>query len=421
MKHKRLLLALVAALLAAVILAGCSTPQEVDPEKYLQDAAALVKKAEAEKSSSVAEKDYRKAIQKYTAVVGQFKDRPEGAQARYELGVVYQTARKPVKDSTAAYTEFNTLIDRYDRGRAELSQRGYTREEIDRVLDLVAKGKVHREQAGRDQDRFNATHPLWGIIPLYQIMDGLVRMTGKIPAFSYWFAVIVVTVIVKLLITPLTKAQFKAMKEMQKISPLVKEIQTKYKGDQQAIGQKTMDLYKEHGINPFASCLPMLIQMPILLLLYTMIRSYQFQFENGHFFWIGSGLKHMYDVVLPFGGGGSVWVTAANLAEPDLILVVLYVISMYVSTKLSSVDPTQAEQQKMMAILMPVMFAFLFAGFPSAFLLYWLVFNVIQTVQQYLILNKHGEPLPVTGPAAPPVPEKPEGETPRRPRRRRRR
>lgn len=414
-------MALAAALLAAVFLSGCSTPQEIDPAKYLKDARALVKKADAEKSSTVRDKDYQKAIEKYNAVVGQFKEKPEGAEALYELGILHQTAKGSTRDPRQAYDGFSLLLNRFDKPRGALSQRGFRPNEIDKVLSLVGDAKVRRDRAAVEQDRINAKYKLFGVVSLYKVLDTLVKLTGSVPAFSYWFAIILVTFIVKLLITPLTKLQFKAMKEMQKISPLVKEIQAKYKGDQQAIGQKTMELYKEHGINPFASCLPLLIQMPILLLLYTMIRSYEFQFAKGTFLWIGSGLQHMYDFTVPFGAGGTVWVTAGNLAEPDLILVLLYVVSMYISTKLSSVDPTQADQQKMMAILMPVMFAFLFAGFPSAFLLYWLVFNVIQTVQQYLILHRHDEPLTVTGPAAAPAPEEPSDETPRRPRRRRRR
>ena len=149
-----------------------------------------------------------------------------------------------------------------------------------------------------------------------------------------------------------------------------------------------MALYKEHNINPFASCLPLLVQMPILMGLYYTIRSYEFQFQKATFFWIGSSLSHKFWVPTLMGGGHQlVWLTARNLAEPDLILVVLYAISMYISTKLSAVDPTQAEQQKMMSIMMPMMFSVLFAGFQSAFLFYWLFFNILQTGQQYLILR----------------------------------
>ena len=230
--------------------------------------------------------------------------------------------------------------------------------------------------------------------------------------FSYWFAIILLTVIIKIVTTPLTKKQFKSMKEMQTIAPLVKEIQAKYKGDQAAIGQKTMELYKQHNINPFASCLPLLIQMPILWMMFAMMRQYEFQLQNGTFAWIGSALSHWQQVNIPFSHS-LVWVTARNLSEPDLILVVLYLISMYFSTKMSAVDPTQAEQQKMMAIMMPLMFGFFFAGFPSAFLLYWLTLNILQTVQQYYILHKPARaeamltPIPTVEPPETPKPDEP--------------
>lgn len=420
MKLTRLLTALIAVLIVIAVVAGCggNAPPVGDPDKALKDAHALVTKAASEKSSAARDKDYQEAIQKFNAVAAQYKDKPQGAKALFELGNLYQSAKGKTKNLMQAYTELTTLLNKFDRSREELSGRGYLPAEIDNVLSIVKDAKVQRNRVAAEQNKINSKQKLLGIVNLYVVMDFLVKLTGSIPAFSYWFAIIIVTLIVKLLITPLTKMQFKAMKEMQKISPLVKEIQAKHKGDQKVIGEKTMDLYKEHHINPFASCLPMLVQMPILLMLYYMIRSYQFQFENGTFLWIGSSLKHLWDVTVPFGGGGTVWVTAGNLAEPDLILVLLYVVSMYVSTKLSNVDPTQAEQQKMMSIMMPIMFAFLFAGFPSAFLLYWLVFNVIQTVQQYLILHTGNEPVPASGPA--PAPEKPKDDT-QRPRRRRRR
>ncbi len=243
----------------------------------------------------------------------------------------------------------------------------------------------------------------------YQIIDFFVGITGRVPGFSYWFAIILITFIVKLILTPLTHAQFKSMKEMQKVAPLIKEIQAKHKGDQKTIGEKTMALYKEHNINPFASCLPLIVQMPILIGLFYAMKSYEFQFVKGTFLWIGSGLSHATSFPVPFSIGQLVWFTARNLAEPDLIMLVLYLISMYLSTKLSAVDPTQADQQKMMAVVMPVMFAFVLAGFPSAFLLYWLVFNILQTGQQYYILKGgRAEAVVVPPPAAEPEPQEPE-------------
>ncbi len=408
-------------MLIVAFAAGCAAPPKVeDPDKNIREATSLVAKASKEKTSTARDDDYKQAIKKLTEVANSsYKDKPQAAQALFDLGEIYETAPGKIKNLRQAYVEFTTLLNRFDKTKTELSNRGYLANEVDQVLDLVEKAKVKKVTVAHELDVENSKSRLLGFLNLYKVMDFLVNLTGKKPGFSYWFAIILVTLIVKTAITPLTKAQFKAMKEMQKIAPLVKEIQEKYKGDQQAIGQKTMDLYKEHHINPFASCLPLLVQMPILMLLYYMIRTYEFQFANGTFLWIGSSLKHMYDVTVPFGAGGTVWITAGNLSEPDLILVVLYVISMFISTKLSNVDPTQAEQQKMMSIVMPIMFAFIFAGFPSAFLLYWLVFNILQTAQQYMILHGRSEPATAAGPAQPSA-QPDSTETPR-PRRRRRR
>ncbi len=417
MRLKRIATSLVAVLAFVLMFAGCANKAQVDdPDKFIKDARELVTKAAAEKSSARRDKNYQQAIEKYTAVASTFKDKPQGAVATYELGVLYETAQGKTKNLQLAYNEFSAFVNKFDKTREQMVQLGLLSNEISQIQSLLTQAKEKKAHVADELDHYNATHPLWGIIDLYAIMNFLVNLTGAHKAFSYWFAIVLITIIVKLIITPLTKAQFKAMKEMQKISPLVKQIQEKYKGDQQTIGTKTMDLYKEHNINPFASCLPLLIQMPILLLLYRTILTYQFQFQKGTFLWIGSTFAHATSVTMPVGAGGPVWVTARNLAEPDLILVILYAISMYISTKLSNVDPTQAEQQKMMSIMMPIMFAVLFAGFQSAFLLYWLVFNILQTIQQYLILYKHGEPVPVVGPTPPST-----DDTPRPPRRRRRR
>jgi YidC/Oxa1 family membrane protein insertase len=166
------------------------------------------------------------------------------------------------------------------------------------------------------------------------------------------------------------------MKEMQKIQPLVRELQEKYKGDQQQIGAKTMELYKEHGVNPFAGCLPVIVQFPVLWLLYVMVRLYQVQFAHGEFLWIGSSLAHKFPGIV-----------GANLALPDVALVIIYIISMIISQKIAIVDPSQAEQQKIMMWTMPLVFGYIFWKFPSAFMLYWLLFNILSTAQQYAIMK----------------------------------
>ncbi|MCE5315203.1 MAG: YidC/Oxa1 family membrane protein insertase [Armatimonadota bacterium] len=391
MRLSRTTFALTFTLLIALLISSASFASKAD--ELFAEAKKSVTAAEKATRTSEKNEEYQDAIKSLNEIANdkKYSGMPEGAKALYEMGIIYGTADKRTKTynlNTSSET-FKKLINVYDQPISSLLQ-NMEKSEAKQVLATVADAKKMRFEVASKLDKQNSN----GV--LYKIIDSLVKLTGSIPWFSYGFAVILITVVVKVIITPLTKAQFKSMKEMQKIAPLVKELQEKYKGDQKAIGEKTMDLYKEHGVNPFASCLPLLVQMPILMLLFYMINAYKFQFEKGSFLWIGSGLSNMFGFTIPFVPGGKVWLTAGNLAEADLILVVLYVISMYISTKMSAVDPTQAEQQKMMSIVMPLMFAFIFAGYPAAFLLYWLVLNILQTVQQYLIMRAP-EPVAAAG------------------------
>jgi len=410
--------ALIFILLLSFLIGSVSFAATVD--EIFADARASVKAAEKASRTAVKNEKYQEAIDLYNKVANnkKYTGTPEAVKASYEIALIYGTAEGKIRNLNTSGENFKKLIAHYDQPAEKLADQNdlsmTDAREIVKTIDLAKKTRI---KVATELDAENSK----GI--LYKIIDFLVKLTHSIPSFSYWFAIVLITVIIKILITPLTKAQFKSMKEMQKIAPLVKEIQEKYKGDQATIGQKTMDMYKEHGVSPFASCLPILVQMPILMLLFYMINAYKFQFEKASFLWIGSSLSHSLGWPIPFGIGGKIWLTAGNLAEADLILLVLYVISMFISTKMSAVDPAQAEQQKMMSIMMPLMFAFIFAGYPSAFLLYWLVLNILQTAQQYLILkapDTGGSAGAATEPSAPSSPGSDSGGGTPRARRRRR-
>ena len=222
-------------------------------------------------------------------------------------------------------------------------------------------------------DKRNAT------TPTYKIIDGLVAATGRVPSFSYWFALLFIAIAVKTITFPLTLKMYKSQREMQKIQPLMKEIQEKYKGKPE-LSEKTMALYKEHGVNPMASCLPMLIQMPFLLWVYNMIRLYEFHFHSGKFLWIGSDFANNYPMYL-----------ASSLGTFDIILVTVYALSNYLTMKLTPPsDPSMAQQQKSMAVMMTAMMFFFSLQFrwAAAFTFYWLCLNFISTFQQYKYIYK---------------------------------
>lgn len=425
---RRLTAAIAIALFAVFLAPTLGFGGSPKAAKLLADANKLAIEAQNTKDKFDQGEKFLDALKAYGQVTGEKRNppAPEAAQAyvaagKLEAGVPIESApeapftkvytnkiSKPilfviphegtVQDDYIARDSFRAAIQNFDKPEAELKDTYGT--DAPAVMAAVDQARKFLTLTEARIDETNKQKTL------YKILDALVALTGRKPSFSYWFAIILLAVIVKVLITPLTKAQFKSMKEMQKVSPLIKKVQEEFKGDQAEIGKRTMDLYKEHGINPLMGCLPILIQMPILYMVYGIIRTYEIQFSHGTFLWVGwQPLVHKWSITL---GGKPVWLTAANMSQPDLILLVLYTISMILSQKISIVDPTQAEQQKMMAIAMPVMFFLLIGWLPSAFVLYWFIFNVLQTWQQYHIIHG-GTPAGAIAEAAPtptPVPDR---------------
>ncbi len=338
----------------------------VKPEVMLQQARDAVEEAGNDP------KKLRGALRLYEQLWNsrEYRYTEYAAQALLEEAIILETK---LGDEHRAISTYNKLLDRFSPEKSK----------------AAAEGKRRLVKLEKEYDKRNSKHTL------YKIMDFFVALTGRNPNYSYALALLIITVIFKIITWPLSHAQFRSMKQMQRIQPMVKQIQEKYKGNQKEMGEKLMALYKEQGVSPFASCLPLLVQLPVLWVLYYMVRLYQYQFAQGKFLWIGSKLAEKYPALV----GG-------NLSEPDIPLVILYVISMFISQRLTVVDPTQAEQQKIMAIVMPIMFGFLFYSFPSAFMLYWLIFNIVSTAQQMMVLK---------GPSAEEGPQPPAVATPRQP------
>jgi YidC/Oxa1 family membrane protein insertase len=196
---------------------------------------------------------------------------------------------------------------------------------------------------------------------LMSILDFFYNISG-----NYGVALILFTVLVKLVLYPLTHQQFKALKEQQRIQPELTKIREKYKDDPEKLNKEMIELYQRHKINPMGGCLPLLIQFPILAILYSAISAYSSKFANANFLWIKS------------------------LAAPDLPLLIIYGISMVLSSLFSSPiseDPSQRTSQLFMGIGLPLVFTIMFRNFPSAFILYWFVFNVLSTIQQIYVMR----------------------------------
>ena len=230
----------------------------------------------------------------------------------------------------------------------------------------------------------NRTEYVYGIIPGYALMDGLVHLTGANPAFSYAFAAFLLALVVRAIVFPLSQKQLMFSRQMSQLVPLTNEIKAKYK-DQTTQQQKVMELYKEYGINPLAGCFPALIQMPLFLTVYQCMLKYQFKFQDGIFLWINpSTSKSTHGLI------------GSDLGQQDYILILIYGITMVSATLLTPVsDPSQAKQQRLMGAGVSIIFTvFMFTGaFPvvSGFVLYWTFTNILATTQS---LRAYRMPLP---------------------------
>ena len=202
---------------------------------------------------------------------------------------------------------------------------------------------------------------------------------------NYGWSMLAMALVATTAMIPLYLQTFRSVKEMQAIQPYIKRLQEKYKNDRQKLGAEQMKLFREHNINPFGGCLPMLIQLPIFFAIYTAIRSHTAQFAHAGWLWIGSAAcAHAPNITLPFGLSGPL--CASNLGAPDKLLTLAYAVSMYFSLQITTTvatDPVQQQQQRLMSYMMPVMMFFIGQNFVSAFTLYWLGLNIFSTALRF--------------------------------------
>jgi YidC/Oxa1 family membrane protein insertase len=198
---------------------------------------------------------------------------------------------------------------------------------------------------------------------------------------NYGIAIIILTILIKLILWPLGSKSYKSMSEMKKIQPLMKDIREKYKDDKKKMNEEVMNLYRTYKINPLGGCLPMVVQLPVFFALYRML--YQaIELRHAPFFlWIDD--LSAPDRLFRFN------VSHIPFMEPPYGIPVLTIImgaTMLLQQKMSPPmgDPTQAK----MMMFMPLIFTVIFINFSSGLVLYWLVNNILSIAQQYYIQKK---------------------------------
>ncbi|MFQ5753361.1 MAG: membrane protein insertase YidC, partial [bacterium] len=203
------------------------------------------------------------------------------------------------------------------------------------------------------------------------ILWSFTRLHKVIP--NYGFIIIIFSILIKVVLYPLTRKSYASMKEMQTLQPLMQEINEKYKNDAQKKQQEVMKLYKEHGVNPLGGCIPMLLQMPLLIALFNVFRS-TIQLRQASFIWWIKDLSRPDTIaLLPF--------TLPRYGNTVNILPLFMGVTMFVQQKISMKDP----KQKAMVYIMPIFFTLLFNSFPSGLNLYYALFNLFSIFQEKLI------------------------------------
>ena len=193
---------------------------------------------------------------------------------------------------------------------------------------------------------------------------------------NYGIVIIIFSILIKIIVYPLTKKSYKSMKEMSKVQPLMAELKEKYKNDPQRMQKETMKLYKEHGINPLGGCLPMLLQLPLLGALFIVFRS-TIQLRGASFIpgWIDDLSRADTIFTLPF--------SLPMYGDQFNILPILMAGSMIFQSKMTMQDP----KQKAMVYIMPIFMLLIFNQFPSGLNLYYTLFNVLTIIQQKITDN----------------------------------
>ncbi|MCX6898785.1 MAG: membrane protein insertase YidC [Verrucomicrobia bacterium] len=205
---------------------------------------------------------------------------------------------------------------------------------------------------------------LWSLTSIYKVIP------------NYGIAIIIITIVIKLLFWPIQAMSTRSMKRMQELQPLIAKLKEKYPDEPQKQQQEMMKLYKEHKVNPMGGCLPLVAQIPVFIALYNMLRTV-IELRGAKFLWIN-------DLSLP----DTIFTIAGLPINPLPLVMCATTLWQQKLTPTTSADPTQ---QKMM-MLMPLMFVFMFYSMSSGLVLYWTVQNLLSILQQWLALRDTKKP-----------------------------
>ena len=205
----------------------------------------------------------------------------------------------------------------------------------------------------------------WITVLLQTILTFFYNITVLLGWANYGFAIILLTIAIKVILYPLTVKQVKSMRSMAELQPQMKALQTKYKDNKEKLQKEIARLYKESGVNPLSGCLPIIVQMPILIAIFWAIKDYTYDFDKTF-----------------------LWLPELNAPDPYYILPILSALTTWYSTvQMQAASPTPTgngpNPQKIMVYAMPVFIGYISLQFPAGLVLYWVTSNVCQIAQQW--------------------------------------
>jgi YidC/Oxa1 family membrane protein insertase len=244
--------------------------------------------------------------------------------------------------------------------------------------------------------------------PLIDIFEPVLKFFHDSLGVSWGWSIVLLTVAVRAILIPLTFKQFHSMQKLQRLAPELKAIQQKYKDDKQRQQQEVMKFYRENDVNPFASCLPLLAQLPVFIGLYYTLRTklrtnicpkIQTAFQARY-----QAIHHVSAKVAAgqttecgaHHGAGFLFIPDMTNKATGLVLVVLIVL--YVGTQLASTllmsSPTMDKTQRQIMLLMPLFFVIIILSFPAGVIVYWITTNAWTIFQQYFVRRRLGPMVP---------------------------